>query len=199
MLYRLMYLSLSFQIHALQHDPNEQIFMEFVSKILPLMDKFTSILFQVSNDCEHSHNQWNMNQSNFLCENDSKTCPSTASNGPKAIFSHGFSIKNLTFNINQFCINNGISCKTIYSKHPTVPSSIKCPPTPTVWAKTCRKAKSTTFLCNLIINFTNSSTHFNPCSVFSCILIIERRCIMSITTNQKCKKDPHSHGHHLEL
>ena len=109
----------------------------------------------------NSHIWRNRSQLDFPGNNDSKAT-TTSSNGPKKIFSHWFSVKESTLDINQMCIKNIISSKAIFAHHCAIPSPTEVSTNTHSIAKSSWKAKSSTLIGNPIVHFTHSCTRLSP-------------------------------------
>ena len=163
--------------------------------------RWTSFVAFCSKFLIHSYSGRNRMELNFPCKNGFEARSSAASNGPKEIFSHGLSIKKPSLDINYASIDDVISSEAVFTKQSSIASSTKMSSNSNSRANTCRETKSSTFLGNPIINFTNSSTGFNPCSAGFYIYVLSisfRRDRSQQMVHLRRTKDLHSRDLHFE-
>nr|GMD04247.1 hypothetical protein JCGZ_11143 [Ipomoea batatas] len=81
-----------------------------------------------------------------------KRCAS-ARDGPEQVLPHGFSVKNMTVNVNQFSIDDIIHCETVFSHHIAISAATNMATHSNSWAHTCREAMHIALIGNCVVNF----------------------------------------------
>ncbi|PON50328.1 hypothetical protein PanWU01x14_224140 [Parasponia andersonii] len=92
--------------NRLDYDSDEEVFVEFVSNLLPLVENFSCSVFQCYRNRKDRHGFGDRNEFNLPPKNDSKASSSAPSYGPEKVFSHGRSVKNFPVNIDDFSIED---------------------------------------------------------------------------------------------